>query len=149
MKTSVTRLDYCHYLLVRQINYPLTNFADHSHPFSHDAINRSLRGDRLTPRVVWDHGARQGERPPNGSIIFDDTVLEKHCSVAIDLVRRPYSGNAHSVGKGSGVVPCVDVNPALEQGWFIAYRISDPDGEGTSTLEHVRDMRTPLMYHQQ
>ena len=27
MKTQVTRLDYCQYLLVSQINYTLTNFA--------------------------------------------------------------------------------------------------------------------------
>ena len=54
MKTSVTRLDYCQYLLVTQINYTLTNFADHTEPFSHDRINRYLRGDRITPRLVWD-----------------------------------------------------------------------------------------------
>lgn len=40
MKTPVTRLDYCQHLLVSQINYTLTNFAEHSEQFSHDAINR-------------------------------------------------------------------------------------------------------------
>ena len=40
MKAPVTRLDYCQYLLVSQINYTLTNFADHCEQFSHDAINR-------------------------------------------------------------------------------------------------------------
>jgi hypothetical protein len=29
MKNTVTRLDYCQYLFVSQINYTLTNFADH------------------------------------------------------------------------------------------------------------------------
>jgi len=33
-------LDYCQYLLVSQINYTLTNFAEHSEKFSHDALNR-------------------------------------------------------------------------------------------------------------
>ena len=49
---KVTRLDYCQYLLSSQINYTLTNFADHAEQFSHDAINRYLAGDRIPPRLV-------------------------------------------------------------------------------------------------
>jgi hypothetical protein len=45
---GVTRLDYCQYLLVSQNNYTLTNFADHTESFSHDAINRYLAGEKLT-----------------------------------------------------------------------------------------------------
>jgi hypothetical protein len=40
MKTRPTRLDYCQYLLVSQINYTLTNFAEHTEKFSYDAVNR-------------------------------------------------------------------------------------------------------------
>ena len=54
MKDPVTRLDYCQYLRVTQINYTLTNFAEPTEHFSHDAIQRYLRGERLTPRLVWD-----------------------------------------------------------------------------------------------
>ena len=35
----ISRLDYCQYLLVSQINYTLTNFADHCERLSHDAVN--------------------------------------------------------------------------------------------------------------
>lgn len=42
MANKMTRLDYCQYLLVTQINYALTNFADHSSQFGHDRINRFL-----------------------------------------------------------------------------------------------------------
>ena len=73
-KKPVTRLDYCQYLLVSQINYTLTNFADHSEQFSHDAINRYLRGERLTPRLVWDNVESQIVQTANGYIVFDDTV---------------------------------------------------------------------------
>lgn len=52
MKPSVTRLGYCQYLLVSQINYTLTNFADHAEGFSHDEIKRYLRRDNLRPRLV-------------------------------------------------------------------------------------------------
>lgn len=149
MKKSVTRLDYCQYLLVSQINYTLTNFADHSEKFSHDAINRYLRGERITPRLVWDNVEGQVIRTPNGYIVFDDTVLDKNYSFAIELVRRQYSGNAHGVVKGIGVVTCIYVNPEVDQFWLIDYRIYDPEGDGKSKLDHVREMLTNLVYHKQ
>ena len=52
---SITRLDYCQYLLSSQINYTLTNIASPSSHFSHDAINRYLAGDQITPRLVWEN----------------------------------------------------------------------------------------------
>jgi hypothetical protein len=66
MKASVTRLDYCPYLLVTQINYTLTNVADHPEHFSPDRINRYLRGDRITPRLVWDQVRAHGVPTPQG-----------------------------------------------------------------------------------
>ena len=41
-KERVTRLDYCQYLLVSQINYTLTNSAEHTEKFSHEMANRYL-----------------------------------------------------------------------------------------------------------
>lgn len=140
MKEPVTRLDYCQYLLVSQINYTLTNFADHCQKFSHDAINRYLRGERITPRLVWENVCGQVVPTPQGYVIFDDTVLDKNTSFAIELVRHQYSGNAKAVIKGIGVVTCVYVNPVLDQFWLIDYRIYDPDGDGKSKLDHVREM---------
>ncbi|MEO0488772.1 MAG: hypothetical protein AAFW84_08205 [Cyanobacteria bacterium J06635_15] len=55
MKDSVTRLDYCQYLLVSQIHYTLTHFADHSERFSHDQITWYLAGAKITPRLVWQN----------------------------------------------------------------------------------------------
>jgi len=52
MKDPVTRLDYRQYLLVSQVNYTLTNFAEHSERFSHDQINRYLAGEKITPQTV-------------------------------------------------------------------------------------------------
>jgi hypothetical protein len=149
MKKPVTRLDYCQYLLVSQINYTLTNFADHSEKLSHDAINRYLRGERVTPRLVWDNVEGQIIRTAQGYIVFDDTVLDKNYSDAIELVRRQYSGNAHGVIKGIGVVTCIYINPETDQFWLIDYRIYDPDGDGKSKLDHVREMLTNIVYHKQ
>lgn len=149
MKAPVTRLDYCQYLLVSQINYTLTNFADHCEQFSHDAINRYLGGERITPRLVWENVRGQVVPTPRGYVLFDDTVLDKNTSFAIELVRRQYSGNAKAVIKGIGVVTCVYVNPVLDQFWLIDYRIYDPDGDGKSKLDHVREMLVHIVYQKQ
>jgi hypothetical protein len=149
MKERVTRLDYCQYLLVSQINYTLTNFADHCAQFSHDAINRYLRNERLTPRLVWENVVQDVVTTSAGYVIFDDTVLDKNHSFAIELVRRQSSGNTGTVIKGIGVVTCVYVNPETDQFWLIDYRIYDPDGDGKTKLDHVRDMLDHLVFHKQ
>ncbi len=51
---GLSRLDYSQYLLVSQVNYTLTNFADHAEGLSHDAINRYLAGEKLSPSLVWE-----------------------------------------------------------------------------------------------
>ena len=149
MKPSVTRLDYCQYLLVSQINYTLTNFADHCESFSHDEINRYLRAEKLTPRLIWDNVRTQVVPTANGYLVFDDTVLDKNYSFAIELVRRQWSGNAKTVIKGIGVVTCVYVNPDTNQFWLIDYRLYDPDGDGKTKLDHVQDMLTNVVYQKE
>jgi hypothetical protein len=44
-----TKLDYCQYLLSSQVNYTLTNLAEHLDQFSHDTINRYLRARNFLP----------------------------------------------------------------------------------------------------
>ena len=149
MTDSVSRLDYCQYLLVSQINYTLTNYADHCEWFAHDTVNRFLRNEKFTPRLVWENVQSQVLETAQGYIVFDDTVLDKNYSRSIELVRRQYSGNAHGVIKGIGVVTCVYVNPELDQFWLIAYRIYDPEGDGKTKLDHVREMLNNVVYQKQ
>jgi hypothetical protein len=143
---KVTRLDYCQYLLVSQINYTLTNFADHSEKFSHDALNRYLNGEKLRPKLIWENVQNQVVQTPKGFVVFDDTVADKDFSHKIELVRRQYSGNAHAVIKGIGIVTCVYVNPESGQFWIIDYRIYDPEGDGKTKLDHVQDMLLNCVY---
>lgn len=145
----VTRLDYCQYLLVSQINYTLTNFAGHSEKFSHDAVNRYLAGERLTPSVTWENVKGQVVQSPKGFLVFDDTVADKNHSHAIELVRRQYSGNAHGVIKGIGIVTCVYVNPELDQFWILDYRIFSPESDGKTKLDHVQDMLLSCVHQKQ
>ena len=148
-KERVTRLDYCQYLLASQINYTLTNFAEHAEKFSHDAANRYLAGDEIRPRLVWENVKGQVVQTPYGFLVFDDTVIDKNFSKHIELVRSQYSGNAHKVIKGIGVVTCVYVNPQIDQFWIIDYRIYDPDGDGKSKLDHMKDMLLNCVYQKE
>ena len=148
-KQPVTRLDYCQYLLVSQINYTLTNFAEHAEKFSHDAANRYLAGDEIRPRLVWENIKGQVVQTPYGFLVFDDTVIDKNFSRNIELVRKQYSGNVHKVIKGIGVVTCVYINPQIDQFWIIDYRIYDPEGDGKTKLDHVQDMLLNCIYQKQ
>jgi len=147
--STVTRLDYCQYLLSSQINYTLTNFAEHTDQFSHDTINRYLAGEKITPHLVWENVKGQVEQIPSGYLVFDDTIVDKNFSFKMDLVRRQWSGDAHGVIKGVGVVTCVYVNPERDQFWIIDYRIYDPGGDGKTKLDHVHDMLENVVYHKQ
>ena len=81
------RSDYCQYLLSSQINYTLTNFADHSQQFSHDRLNRHPRDDKLTPRLACEQDREQLVTSPNAYLIFDGTVADKNYSRPIELVK--------------------------------------------------------------
>jgi len=138
--STVTRLDYCQFLLSSQINYTLTYFADHSERFSHDAITRYLRDEKLTAQLVWEEVKKQLVPSERGYLLFDDTVIDKNHSRHMELVRKQFSGNAHRVIRGIGVVTCVYVNPELNQFWIIDYRIFAPDDDGKTKHQHVREM---------
>jgi len=140
ISTRPTRLDYCQYLVSSQINYTLTNFAEHSFKFSHDQLNRFLRDDKLTPRLVWEQTRGQIIISPNGYLLFDDSVADKNYSRAIELVRRQWSGTTHSVIRGIGIVTCLYVNPELNLFWLIDYRIFAPDEDGKTKLDHAKEM---------
>jgi DDE superfamily endonuclease len=144
-----TKLDYCQYLLSSPINYTVTNLADHLDGISHDRINRYLRGEKLTPRLLWDNLKALVQTSEDAYLLFDDTVLDKQYSSAIELTRRQYSGNAHRVIRGIGLISCVYVNAQTGQFWVIDYRLYDPEGDGHSKLEHVAEMLKGVVHSKQ
>lgn len=145
-KKQVSRLDYGQYILSSQINYTQTYMAEHHDRISHDAVNRWMRDERISSSELWEHAKPNIEEDPGGYLVFDDTVLDKDYSHKISLVRRQYSGNAHEVIKGIGVVNCVYVNPNTGRFWVIDYRIYAPDFDGKSKLDHVREMFDNALY---
>jgi hypothetical protein len=126
--------------LSTQTNYTQTYFAEHHQHFSHDAINRYLQDDNVTPQVVWEQVKDVIEYDPDGFLVFDDSVSDKNHSHKIELVRLQYSGNAHGLIKGIGVVNCLYVNPKTQRYWIIDWRVYAPQDDDKTKLTHMREM---------
>jgi hypothetical protein len=143
---SFTKLDYCQYLLSSQVNYTLTNLAEHLAEWSHDTVNRYLKGEKLSPRLLWEQVEPLVEFDPEAYLIFDDTVLDKSFGPNIETVRRQWSGNEKKVIGGIGLVSCVYVAPKTGRFWVIDYRIFDPESDGKSKLDHVEELLGSLKH---
>lgn len=141
---KVTAQLYGQFLVGSQVNYTGTYLADHLDGLTHDNVRYFLKTKRFTPRQLWQQVRPQVVLSPRGYVLFDDTVLDKHHSRRIELVRRQYSGNAHGVIAGIGLVNCVYVNPETNQFWLIDYRLFAPDDDGKTKLDHVADMLAQL-----
>ena len=50
---SFSFLYSCQYLLSIQDNYTQTKLANHIKKCSHDTINRYLKAEKVTPRLLW------------------------------------------------------------------------------------------------
>ena len=144
----ISKWDYCQYLLASPVNYTLTNMADHLEGVSHDRLNRYLRGEKLTPRLLWENVREVYQPSPKGYLLFDDTVLDKSSGPCIETTRRQWSGNAHAVVRGIGLVSCVYVNPEAGLFWVLDYRLFDPDTDGKSKLDHVKEMLQSVRHRQ-
>ena len=116
---KISRLDYCQHLLSTQVNYTITNFANHTEKIGHDSINRYLGREKLTPRLVWELVKTDVVPSPNGFILF------------------------------IGIVNCIYLNPETEQYWIIDYCIFDPDRDGKTKLDHVAEMLRNIVLSEQ
>ena len=135
----VTAQLYGQFLVSSQVNYTGTYLADHLDGLTHDKVRCFLKTQRFTPRKLWQQVRPEVVFSARGYVLFNDTVLDKHHSRRIELVRRQYSGKAHGVIAGIGLVNCVYVNRETDQFWLIDYRLFAPDGDGKTKLEHVTD----------
>ena len=115
----VSRLDYCQFLVVSQVNYSLTYLAEHAQKYSHDTINRFLRHENYSPKLLWEHVKQEIITSPDGLLIFDDTVFDKSNTTAIEVARNQWSGAAGRVIRGSGLVSCIYYNRDIQKCWVI------------------------------
>ena len=141
---KVTAQLYGQFLVSSQMNYTGTYLADHLAGLSYDNVRYFFKTQRFTPRQLWQQVRPQVVFSPRSYVLFDDTVLDNHRSRRIELVRRQYSGNAHGVIAGIGLVNCVYVKPDTHQFWLIDYRLFAPDDDGKTKLDHVAHMLQQL-----
>jgi len=139
-RSSPMLQSYSEFLASSFGNFTQTYFADHSELWSHDQINRQLRSQKWTPRSLRQYLRNQIQFSHQGYLLFDDTVLDKRHSHFIEMVRRQWSGNAHAVIPGIGVVTCVYVNPELQRFWVLDFRLFDPERDGRSKIDHLLEM---------
>ncbi len=66
--------------------------------------------------------------------------MDKSYSFKIDGVQKQYSGNAHGIIKGIGVVNMLYYNPAVNRYWLIDFRIYDPEKDGKTKLDYMNEM---------
>jgi hypothetical protein len=69
-----------------------------------------MNSENITQENVWCFIKDNIVPDPEAYLLFDDSVSDKNSSHQIELVKKQYSGNAHGLIKGIGVVNCVYVN---------------------------------------
>ena len=109
-------------------------------PLSHDSVTRWLNSSFFRPSGLWDISKDLLEIEEPCFLIGDDTVLDKRRSQKIDLVKYQYSGNAHEVIAGIGLVNLVWHGLERETSIPIDYRIYDKETDGKTKNDHFRDM---------
>jgi len=77
---------------------------------------------------------------PEAFLIVDDSVQDKRYSRFIELVKLQYSGAAHGLVRGIGIVNLVHSAGAKQDFYPIDFRIYAPDQDGKTKNEHFVEM---------
>lgn len=142
---KVTTQLYGQFLLNTPVNFTGTYFAETVEELEHDSVYRFLKNSKLTSKILKEKIEKVIKYSPNGRVLFDDSVLDKNSSSKIECATKQYSGNAHHVVMGIGVVTCVYYNPEEEKFYPLDYRIYDKKRDGKTKLDHVSDMIKDLI----
>ena len=106
---------------------------------SHDAVSYWLKQSSSKPSMVWKAvNPLIGDR--EGLLIFDDSVLAKRRSKKIELVKAQYSGNAHQVIAGIGMVNAVWKSIDGDEYLPVDFRLYDKANDGKTKNDHFREM---------
>jgi hypothetical protein len=134
----ITKQRHVEYVISTPINYTCTNLANHLEGISHDAINNSLRREKHTAHTLWEFAQPLINNCEESSLVLDDSVQDKSHSQKIEMVKLQYSGNAHGLVKGIGIVNLVHAH----QGDYhpLDFRVYAPDADGKTKNDHFRDM---------
>lgn len=130
---------YVQFLLSAQNNFSCSELGRVSpKSMAHDAPTRSLKREKLTPRILWKN-ARAHVDARTGYLVADDTVIDKPRSQDIQLVKWQYSGTHHDVVKGIGLETLLWTKDGDEH-IPVDYRVYHPQSDGKTKNEHFREM---------
>ena len=136
----ITKQQYVEYLICSVSNFTGTNLAEHLDEVSHDTITDYLQTERLTARSLWELVDGLVADSPKAFLIVDDSVQDKRYSRFIELVKLQYSGAAHGLVRGIGIVNLVHSAGAQQDFYPIDFRIYAPDQDGKTKNEHFVEM---------
>lgn len=137
---KVTAMSYGQFLINSPLNFTGTYFAETVDGLDHNSVYRYLKNSKLSSKIVWEKSSKNIVFSKYGYVIFDDTVADKIFSFDIELARNQYSGNAHGIVKGIGIVTCLYYNPEIDRFFVLDFRIFAPDQDGKTKLDHTREM---------
>ena len=132
----LTQTTYIEYLLSTPTNYTCTHLAAHLPDVSHDQANRFLRTSTLPVNQLRELVLPLLRDSPEAFLLVDDSVQDKRYSRFIDVAKRPYSGNAHGMVTGIGLVN--RAHSSGEAGDFLPldYRVYAPDQDEQPKNDH-------------
>ena len=132
---------YLAYLLASCIRYSGLALSEVSPTaLSHDAVSRWLKNKRFSPKDVWSATRDLVDLDAPCLLLADDSVLDKRHSRKIETVGYQYSGNAHDVIAGIGMVNMVWCPTQDGEYLPVDFRIYDKDSDGKTKNSHFRDM---------
>lgn len=130
---------YCTFLRITSQRYSALSLSEVAPiELSHDSISRWLSDAKCQPKDIWSEAKPHVLGSP-GVLIVDDTILDKQRSDKIELVRYQYSGNAHDVIKGIGMLNFLWVDSS-KQVSPMDVRIYEPKEDGKTKNDHFREM---------
>src|SRR6185295_12172318 len=136
----ITKQQYVEYLVCTIGNYTSSNLAEHLDEVSHDVITDYLSNERHTARGLWELVSGLIQDSSEAFMLLDDSVQNKRYSQFIELVKLQYSGAAHGLVRGIGIVNLVHSAGSEKDFYPIDYRIYAPDQDGKTKNAHFSEM---------
>ena len=136
----LTQTAYIEYLLSTPTNYTCTHLAAHLPDASHDQVNRFLRNSRLPVSQLRELVQPLLHDSPEAFLLVDDRVQDKKYSRFIEVAKRPYSGNAHGMVTGIGLVNLVHSSGQTGDFLPLDYRVYAPEEDQLTKNDHFLAM---------
>ena len=136
-KEKINKEEIIQLHLNEKTNFTNTNLAEACDQYSHDSIRRFYLSKKYTTEDLLNSMKSKMNIVKGGVIAFDDTMLEKKNTKAMELVYHQYSGLAKDIVSGINVISGCYVNPVTEEAFFISFDVYDRKNDSLTKIDHV------------